>query len=282
MSKTVIITGASGGIGAAAARLLSKDGHEVVIVGRSPEKTRNLADALGIPWHLADFADLSQVRGLAEALLAAHPRIDVLANNAGGMMGDRTLTVDGFERTFQVNHLAPFLLTELLMPALTAAGATVIQTSSAAARLFARFDIDDLQNATAYSPLKAYGNGKLANILFTEELQRRRGDDGISAVAFHPGIVATGFAGETNHLLRRIYHGPLRKLFTIPPEKGADQLVWLAEGSAGRTFVPGAYYESRKIATKMNPHAHDADLARRLWDISEDMVRPFREIYSQE
>lgn len=282
MSKTVIITGASGGIGAAAARRLSRDGHEVVIVGRSPEKTRALADELGAPWHLADFADLSQVRGLADALLAAHPRIDVLANNAGGMMGDRTLTVDGFERTFQVNHLAPFLLTELLMPALTAAGATVIQTSSAAARMFARFDIDDLQNANAYSPLRAYGNGKLANILFTEELQRRHGDDGISAVAFHPGIVATGFAGETNHLLRRIYHGPLRKLFTITPEKGADQLVWLAEGSAGLTFVPGGYYESRMVSTKTNPQAHDADLARRLWESSEEMVRSFREIYSQE
>jgi NAD(P)-dependent dehydrogenase (short-subunit alcohol dehydrogenase family) len=282
MSKTVIVTGASGGIGAAAARQLTRDGHEVVIVGRSPEKTRAIGDALGVPRHLADFADLSQVRDLAGALLAAYPRIDVLANNAGGMMGDRTLTVDGFERTFQVNHLAPFLLTELLMPALTAGSATVIQTSSAAARLFARFDIDDLQNAHGYSPLRAYGNGKLANILFTEELQRRYGDQGISAVAFHPGVVATGFAGETNHILRRIYHGPMRKLFTISPEKGADQLVWLAEGTAGESFIPGAYYESRRIATKVNPKAHDADLARELWDSSAEMIRPFLEIHSQE
>jgi len=282
MPKTVIITGASGGIGAAAARRLSRDGHEVVIVGRSAERTRAVADALGVAWHLADFTDLSQVRDLAGALLADHPRIDVLANNAGGMMGDRTITVDGFERTFQVNHLAPFLLTGLLMPALTAGGATVIQTSSAAARLFARFDIDDLQNKNAYGALRAYGNGKLANILFTEELQRRHGGDGISAVAFHPGVVATGFAGETNHLLRRIYHGPLRKLFTISPEKGADQLVRFAEGSAERTFVPGAYYESGRIATRVNPMAHDADLARRLWERSEDMVRPFREIHSPE
>jgi len=198
------------------------------------------------------------------------------------MMGDRSLTVDGNERTLQVNHLAPFLLTELLMPALVAGRATVIQTSSAAARLFARFEIDDLQNAAGYTPLRAYGNGKLANILFTAELQRRYGDQGVSAVAFHPGVVATGFAGETNHLLRRIYHGPLRRLFTISPEKGADQLVWLAEGTAGATFVPGAYYESRRVSTRVNPQAHDATLARELWERSEAMVRRSHEIHSSE
>jgi len=282
MSRTIIVTGASDGIGAAAARKLAGAGHEVVVVGRSAEKTRAVAEELGVTWHLADFADLSQVRELAGSLLSAHPRIDVLANNAGGMMGDRALTVDGYERTFQVNHLAPFLLTELLMPALIAGDATVIQTASAAARLFARFDIDDLQNAHAYTALRAYGNAKLANILFTAELQRRYGHRGVSAVAFHPGVIATGFAGETNHFLRRIYHGPLRRLFTTSPEKGAEQLVWLAEGSAESTFVPGAYYESRRVSTKINPQAHDADLARELWDSSEVMIRPFREIHSQE
>ncbi len=282
MSKTIIITGASDGIGAAAARRLGRDGHEVVVVGRALEKTRAVADELGAAWHLADFADLSQVRELAGELLVAHPRIDVLANNAGGMMDERRLTVDGYERTFQVNHLAPFLLTELLMPALIAGSATVIQTASVAARLFARFDVDDLQNADAYTALRAYGNAKLANILFTAELQRRYGHRGVSAVAFHPGVVATGFAGETNHVLRRIYHGPLRRLFTTSPEKGADQLVWLAEGSAESTFVPCAYYESRRISTKLNTQAHDAGLARELWDSSEPMSRPFRKIHSQE
>ncbi|MFD5225286.1 SDR family NAD(P)-dependent oxidoreductase [Microbacterium sp. NPDC058342] len=282
MPRTIVITGASDGIGAAAARRLRRGGHDVVIVGRSPEKTRAVALELDVPCYLADFADLSQVHDLAEGLLAAHPRIDVLANNAGGMMGDRRLTVDRNESTFQVNHLAPFLLTTLLMPALTAGRATVIQTASAAARLFARFDIDDLQNAAGYSPLKAYGNGKLANILFTEELQRRYGDRGISAVAFHPGVVATGFAGDTNHFMRRMYHGPLRRLFTISADKGADQLVRFAEGAPGAAFVPGAYYESGRIATKVSPQVHDPEIARELWDRSEAMLRTHGEMYPAE
>ncbi|WP_309068397.1 SDR family NAD(P)-dependent oxidoreductase [Microbacterium sp.] len=272
MSKTIIITGASDGIGAAAVRQLSRDGHDVVVVGRSAEKTEAVATELKVPFHLADFADLAQVRDLATSLATAYPRIDVLANNAGGIMGDRTLTVDGHEKTFQVNHLAPFLLTTLLLPTLTASSATVIQTASRAARVFGRFDIEDLQNERAYAPQKAYGNGKLANILFTVELQRRYGDQGIAAVAFHPGVVASSFASDTTHIMRRIYHGPLKRLFTITPEKGADQLVWLAEGAPGTTFTPGAYYESRRIAKRVSRDAHDASLARELWDRSAALV----------
>ncbi|GAA1977893.1 SDR family oxidoreductase [Isoptericola halotolerans] len=271
MPRTIVITGASDGIGAAAARRLVRHGHQVVLVGRSAEKTAAVADELGVPSFVADFAELAQVRRLAEELLGACPRIDVLANNAGGIMGDRTLTVDGYEKTFQVNHLAPFLLTELLMPALVAGRATVIQTASRAAQVFSRFDVDDLQNAERYAPHRAYGNGKLANILFTEELQRRYGDQGISAVAFHPGVVATGFAGDTTHVLRRIYHGRLKRLFTVSPERGADQLVWLAEGTPGETFAPGAYYEHRRITTGVRRKA-DPGAARELWERSAAMV----------
>ncbi|MHA6523548.1 SDR family NAD(P)-dependent oxidoreductase [Tessaracoccus sp. G1721] len=271
MQKTIVITGASDGIGAAAARELSRSGHAVVVVGRSPSKTRAVADELGAPFHVADFADLSQVRTLAADLLAVHPRIDVLANNAGAIMGERTLTVDGNEKTFQVNHLAPFLLTTLLMPALVAAKATVVQTSSGAARAFGRIDLDDLQNSRRYSPTRAYGNGKLANILFTTELQRRYGGEGVAAVAFHPGVVGSNFAAETNHPTRIFYHGPLKRLFTVSNEKGADQLVWLAEGRPGITFEPGAYYESRRVA-KLHPQAKDARLARELWERSVALV----------
>ena len=272
MQKTIVITGASDGIGAAAARELSRAGHTVVVVGRSPSKTEAVAGELGAPFHVADFADLSQVRGLAAALLAAYPRIDVLANNAGGIMGERTLTVDGHETTFQVNHLAPFLLTTLLMPALVAGKATVIQTSSAAARGFGRLDIDDLQLTRGYSPTRAYGNGKLANILFTTELQRRYGDEGVAAVAFHPGVVGSNFGADSTQAMRFFYHGPFKKVFTITNEKGADQLVWFAEGRPGATFQPGAYYESRKVAGKVNPQARDTDLARELWDRSALLV----------
>jgi NAD(P)-dependent dehydrogenase (short-subunit alcohol dehydrogenase family) len=272
MPRTIVLTGASDGIGAAAARRLVHDGHHVVLVGRSAAKTEAVATELDAPSFVADFAELAQVRRLADDLLAAYPRIDVLANNAGGIMGERELTVDGYEKTFQVNHLAPFLLTELLLPALVAGRATVIQTASRAARLFSRFDLDDLQNTRRYAPHRAYGNGKLANVLFTQELQRRYGDQGVSAVAFHPGVVGTNFAGETTHVMRRLYHGPLRRLFTITPEQGADQLVWLAEGTPGTTFQPGAYYENRRIVPRVSREVTDPRIADELWERSAAMV----------
>jgi NAD(P)-dependent dehydrogenase (short-subunit alcohol dehydrogenase family) len=266
--QTIVITGASDGIGAAAARQLKVRGERVVLVGRSPVKTKAVAAELDAPYHLADFADLAQVRDLAAQLQAGYPRIDVLANNAGGIMGHRELTTDGFEKTFQVNHLAPFLLTSLLLPVLTASEAKVIQTSSVAAQRFGLLDIYDLQNEKKYSPDKAYGDAKLANILFTRELNRRYHDQGIAAVAFHPGIVATGFASDTTHWMRYLYHTPVIKhLMTISPAKGADPLVWLAEGTPGTTWQPGNYYAQHAIAAT-SPQADDAYLARELWDSS--------------
>src|SRR6202046_4554258 len=146
MSKTIVITGASDGIGAAGARQLHKDGHRVVIVGRSPAKSQAVARELGADHFLADFTSLGDVRTLAAGLYLACPRIDVLVNNAGGIFGDRAKTVDGFEKTFQVNHLAPFLLTHLLLDKLIASDASVIQTSSFAARLTGKIEMDDLEH----------------------------------------------------------------------------------------------------------------------------------------
>jgi len=210
--RTVVITGASDGIGAAAARQLAASGESVVLAGRSAAKTA-VAAGIGAPYHVADYAELGQVRRLAGELAAAYPRIDVLANNAGGIMGAREETVDGFERTLQVNHLAPFLLTGLLMPTLIASSARVIQTASIAAQRFGRLDLDDLGNRRRYSPNTAYGDAKLANILFTRELHRRYAPQGISAVAFHPGVVATSFASETTSWFRWIYRTPVGRLF---------------------------------------------------------------------
>ncbi|PRB72236.1 short-chain dehydrogenase [Arthrobacter sp. MYb213] len=275
LRKTIIITGGSDGIGAAAARKLVARGHRVVIVGRSLHKTKDLAAELDIPFHIADFAELAQVQQLASTLLESYPEINVLANNAGGIMGPRVITVDEHEKTFQVNHLAPFLLTRLLMPALIAGGATVIQTASVAARIFGRLDLDDLQNAADFAPQKAYGNAKLANILFTQELQHRFGTHGVTAVAFHPGIVASNFASDTTHFMRRVYHGPLKRLFTVTTEKGADQLIWLAEGTSNDSFLPGAYYETRRIATKVNPQMHNPRIASQLWAKSELLLKGF-------
>ncbi len=270
--QTIVITGASDGIGAAAARRLSADGHEVVLVGRSQEKTAAVAEELGAASYVADFSDLGQVRVLAGRLGEAYPRIDVLANNAGGIMGHRRLTTDGFELTFQVNHLAPFLLTNLLLPVLTASGAKVIQTSSIAARLFGNLDLHDLQLERGYSPDRAYGNGKLGNILFTRELDRRYRDQGIAAAAFHPGLVGTNFASETSHPMRILYHTPgIRHLFTISPERGAERLVWLAEKEPGRVWPTGEYFQRNKVA-RSNPQARDPQLAAALWERSAELV----------
>ncbi|WP_165063170.1 SDR family NAD(P)-dependent oxidoreductase [Marisediminicola senii] len=271
-SKTIVITGASDGIGEAAARRLTRDGHSLVLVGRSPEKTKRVADELGAPYYVADFTRLAEVRQLAAQLELSVPRIDVLVNNAGGIFGERNRTPDGYEKTLQVNHLAPFLLTTLLMPTLISSGASVLNTSSIAASLFGKMDIDDLNNERKFSSNKAYGDAKLANILFTKELHRRYSADGLSAVAFHPGNVKTAFASNTTSLMRFIYRTPLGLLAgLISPEQGADNTVWLAETTPGVDWVSGEYYEKRVLSTT-NPQVLDEKLAAAFWERSAEMV----------
>ena len=266
--RTVVITGASDGIGAAAARRLHADGHRVVVVGRSPEKTRAVAAELGVEHHVADFARLDDVRALA-ARLAGLERIDVLVNNAGGLFGDHSLTVDGFERTLQVNHLAPFLLTHLLLDRLVADGAAVVNTSSIAARS-GRIDLDDLGGKEDHTPMRAYGASKLANVLHARELHNRYHGRGLAAASFHPGGVATNFASDSTSGMRFVYHTPLRRLLTSS-EKGAETLVWLAEGAPGRDWRSGEYYEKKRFA-RTNPLGHDDSLARSLWERSAELL----------
>ncbi|MDQ0851262.1 NAD(P)-dependent dehydrogenase (short-subunit alcohol dehydrogenase family) [Arthrobacter sp. B3I9] len=268
-ARTIVITGASDGIGASAARTLSRQGERVVVVGRSAEKTERIAGDIGADYFVADFAELAQVRELARQLKETYPRIDVLANNAGGIMGPRQLTADGHEKTFQVNHLAPFLLTTELMDVLTASNATVINTSSAA-NGFGKLDLDDLDSARKYSTNRAYGTGKLANILFTTELNNRYRAQGIATAAFHPGVVATNFAAESTSPMRHAYKTFLNR-FLLSPEQGADTLVWLATATPGKDWISGAYYAKRALA-KANKQAYDAELARALWERSEAMV----------
>ena len=268
--RTIIITGASDGIGAAAARELSARGDTVVVVGRSPQKTAAVADELGVDHLIADFSRLDDVRALAATILERYPRIDVLANNAGGIMGDRELTVDGFEKTFQVNHLAPFLLTSLLSERLVSSRATVIATASVANRLYGHLDLGDLGNERAYSPNKAYGDAKLANILFARELDRRFGDSGIASVSFHPGVVRTGFATQSTSPMRFFYNA--FGFFLLRPAKGADTLVWLATTTPGTDWKTGGFYTKRKLDFTTNPQADDAALASALWERSAALV----------
>jgi NAD(P)-dependent dehydrogenase (short-subunit alcohol dehydrogenase family) len=272
MSKrTIAITGASDGIGAAAARKLTNLGHEVIVIGRSPRKTEAVAADIGARFHFADFSRLAEVRTLADTLRSEHPQIDVLINNAGGVMGNFEVTEDGFEKTLQVNHLAPFLLTNLLLDRLVENAATVLNTSSVAAKVWGNIDLDDLDNHRKYSPNKAYGDGKLANILFTRELHRRFHTQGVNSAAFHPGTVATNFASESTSALRFVYRTPLRRLVLTSVDKGSKNLVWLADANPGVDWQSGEFYVKTHVA-KTNPQAYDTHLAKSLWDTSAQMV----------
>jgi NAD(P)-dependent dehydrogenase (short-subunit alcohol dehydrogenase family) len=179
-------------------------------------------------------------------------------------------TADGHEKTFQVNHLAPFLLTSLLLDVLQASSATVITTASTAAAL-GHLDLDDLDSARGFDTKKAYATSKLENILFTRELHRRYGGRGISAVAFHPGNVASNFASGTTSNWRFIYGTPLRHVALTSPEKGARTLLWLANGTPGTTWTPGQFYARNKPATPA-PQAGDDALAAALWDRSAELT----------
>ena len=261
--KTIVITGGTLGIGEAAARTLRKAGARVAITGRS-ESSAALAASMGCDFYRVDYARLSEVRNLAKILLEKYPRIDVLANNVGGVMHERTLTEDGHEKTFQINHLGGFLLTHLLQERLEASRAVVINTASGAHHM-GRLDLEDLENARKYSAFRSYGTAKLMNILHASELNRRFKN--VKSVSFHPGVVATGFGRAGSPLMRFLYSNPLKGLFMISPEKGADTLNWLAASEPGQDWTPGEFYFKRKTGKKTR-QASDADLAKKLWDAS--------------
>jgi NAD(P)-dependent dehydrogenase (short-subunit alcohol dehydrogenase family) len=238
------------------------------VVGRSADKTRQVAARTGADGLVADFTDLDQVRALAKTLAGRYPRIDVLVSNAGLIAGaQRTVTGDGHELTFQVNHLAPFLLALLLREPLAAGGASVITTSSAAgATRGARVDLDDLDLAAGYDGLRAYKASKLANVLFTRELARRWAEAGVSAAAVHPGMVRSRWGRSGPPAVRAVVGSPLR-LAMRTPERGADTIVWLATSAPGRDWASGGYFADRKPA-RPSPLADDAELAAGLWQAS--------------
>jgi NAD(P)-dependent dehydrogenase (short-subunit alcohol dehydrogenase family) len=264
--RTIVITGASDGIGAAAARRLSRGGENVVVVGRSESKTAAVAAELDADYFAVDFADLSQVRALAEKVRSQYPRIDVLLNNAGGMGTTIHFTPDGNEHTYQVNYLAPFLLTTRLLDVLLDSRATIVNTTSSSHRLIFRATVDDLENTARHRPSTAYAFSKLAIVLFTRELHRRYHADGLSVATVHPGYVNSNFgpASGSRFLAFMARYTPTER-FTATSEEGADQLVWLASSTPGVDWTPGEYYSKYKIA-KANRLAYDPRLARQLWD----------------
>ncbi|SIT78422.1 SDR family NAD(P)-dependent oxidoreductase [Pontibacter indicus] len=260
--RTIIITGGSSGIGAAAARSLRRQGAKIVITGRSDE-TRKLAEEISCDYYLVDFTRFADVRAFAQNLLAKYPRIDVLVNNVGGIIADRRLTEDGHETTLQVNHLSGFLLTLLLQERLEASKAIVINTSSAA-NLMGRIKFDDLENEKNYKSMSAYGAAKLMNILHAMEISQRF--KGVWAASFHPGVVGTGFAREGGGLIRWAYEGLLGRYLMISPEKGADTLLWLINTQPGKDWQDGEYYYERRPGRR-NPQANP-EIAAKLWEVS--------------
>lgn len=266
----VVLTGATRGIGEAAAVELARQGAEVVIVGRDPERVetvsqRAAAAGSGTPVHehVADLALMSDVRALAQELRDQYGQIDVLANNAGALFGSRGTTSEGLERTFALNHLAPFLLTNLLLDRLQ--GGRVVTTASDA-HTGGRLDLDDLQSERSYSAMRVYGTSKLCNILFTRELAKRA--PAIHANCFHPGVVRTGFGKNENGIWKILT--TLGSPFFRSPGRGAASLIWLAlsDQAAG---LDGQYVVDEKVK-QPSAQAQDATFAEALWTRSAELV----------
>jgi NAD(P)-dependent dehydrogenase (short-subunit alcohol dehydrogenase family) len=265
-AKTIVITGASDGIGAAAARRLRQNGDNIVVIGRSQAKTAAVAAGLDADHFVVDFADLSQVRALAGKLSSQYPRIDVLLNNAGGMSTKIRITPDGYEQTYQVNYLSPFLLTTQLMDVLLESRATIVNTTSSSHKLILRATVDDLENTANRRPSTAYGLTKLAIVLFTRELHRRYHAGGLAVATVHPGYVSSNFghASGSRSLVWVQQHTP-SELYTSTTEEGAEQLVWLASSTPGVDWTPGEYYSRHKVA-RASRLANNPRLAAELWD----------------
>jgi len=274
--STVLVTGGTGGIGLATASGLAGLGARVGVVGRSSARGMAAADAVRqkVPAAQVDVfeADMSsqvEVRRLAAEVKATYPRLDVLVNNVGGYWAHRHVTADGLERTFALNHLAPFLLTHELLDLLKASAPARVVTVSSGAQAMGQIDFDDLQGERAYSGQRAYNQSKLANVLFTYELARRLEDTGVTATVLHPGVVRTSFGQEDSRRWMRLML-PLVKPFMKTPEQGAATPIHLASSSevAG---VSGAYFAIRR-AKQSSSTSYDRNLARRLWEVSSALV----------
>lgn len=266
--KTIVITGASSGLGAAAAVALAAQGATIAVVGRNPERTRAVALRTGGTPFIADFDELDQVRALADALLDRYETIDVLANNAGGLVAKRADSADGYERTLQHNHLAPFLLTSLLLPRLRQSGGRVISTASLAnLGGTVRLDNLNLDGRPYLAGWPAYSASKLETVLFIRELARR--EPTLTAYSFHPGYVATNFGTELAVI--RFANFISRGRLGISPDQGAAPLVHLAATAA--IGVPsGTYFDGLDPNGRTAQQAADPVVAAGLWEKTAAMV----------
>jgi NAD(P)-dependent dehydrogenase (short-subunit alcohol dehydrogenase family) len=275
--KSVLVTGGTSGIGRAAATALAAMGARVGITGRDRARAELAATAIAhetggpaVDVFVADFSSQAEVRRLAGEVLATYPRLDVLLNNAGGFWAHRHVTADQLEHTFALNHLAPFLLTNLLLDRLIASAPARIVTVSSGAQAMGKIDFDDLMGAGKYSGQQAYNQSKLANVMFTYELARRLEGTGVTATALHPGVTNTSFSAEDPARAFAILVAIMRP-FMKSPERGADTAVFLASAQEAEGLT-GLYFADRK-AKGSNKSSYDTAAAARLWQVSADLVR---------
>lgn len=279
--RTCLITGATNGIGQEAAVELAKMGATVVITARDERKGRatqaeikersgNSAELL-----MADLSSLADVRHLAAEFLSKHDSLHVLLNNAGAVYSQRLVSQDGYEMTIAVNHLAHFLLTDLLLDVIKASAPARIVNVSSGAHSGAKIDFDDLQaeNGYALAGMRAYGQSKLANVLFTNELARRLEGSGVTANSLHPGVVNTGFGRNNSGVVGAIFgvFQTVAKPFLLSPARGAETSIYLASSPDVET-VSGEYFAKSK-SVPSNDISNDPEVAKRLWDVSEELVK---------
>ena len=275
--RICLITGGTSGIGKSAAQALTRMGASVVIVGRNPEKTRQVAEELRsatgskVDSLIADLSSQQEVRRLASEFQGKYSQLHVLLNNAGATFRTRQLSVDGIEMTFALNHLAYFLLTNLLLDTLRASAPARIINVSSDAHSGGKIEFDNLQGERSYSSFGPYGNSKLANILFTKELARRLEGTGVTSNALHPGLTSTGFGRNNPGFLMTIMRAVI-PLIARSPEKGAQTSIYLASSPEVQS-ITGEYFVNCRVA-KTAPQAADMAVAKRLWDVSARMVKP--------
>jgi retinol dehydrogenase 14 len=272
--KVALVTGGTSGIGKATAMALSAMGADVVVVGRDRERGERAAAEIRaqtggrVDLALADLSSQAEVRALAEEFKRRYDRLDVLVNNAGLVQSTRTETADGLESTFAINHLAPFLLTNLLLDMLKQSAPSRVVTVSSEAERWGNIDFDDLQSKKKYRGFPVYGMTKLANIMFTYELAERLKGTDVTATCMHPGAVNTRFGTNNRGPMTILFRA--FKPFMRTPEQGADTVIWLAaspdvEGVSGRYYADRKPLEPKKIA-------NDPAARRRLWEESERLT----------
>lgn len=275
-NKHIVITGPTAGIGRSSAISLAEQGADLTLLSRNPDKAEALAQEITASTGKAptlitmDMADLQSVRDAAQACLSLGKPIDILLNNAGIVNTERRESVDGFEETLAVNHLAPFLLTGLLLPALLdAPKARIVNVASHAHTFVKGMGFEDMQARQEFKTFREYGRSKLANILFTRSLARRLEDQPVTVNCLHPGAVATSLGSQNKGLLSRLLPMLLKPFFRSP-EGGAQTSIYLCQ-SDDVDNISGAYFVNCKLATP-KPWAEDDEAAEKLWQFSEAAV----------